>query len=669
MGKRILFVAFLTVITIANAQDYKFGRVSKEELNEKKCSIDSSANAAILYSKLRITYNYGQDEGFYKNIEVFKRIKIYDKEGFDWAKESVLLYNKSGKTRESIAGLKAVSYNLVNGSVEKSKMTKSDIFEENKNKYWKQVKFALPNIKEGSVLEYKYNIKSPFVSTIDDIELQAEIPIMLSDVRINIPEYFTYKIHNNIKSGLTPEIIETFQPRTVLVKWEGLPQQGGYIPKYEKNLEFNDIIYTVSMKDTQGMPIEPYTSNIDNFKSKLSFELLAFKSFNNQIKNYSVDWDTVVKVIYGNDSFGAQLSKESYFKKEIDALLLGVSTKQDKINKIFSFVKSKVKWNDFIGVYTSEGVKKAYNEGVGNVAEINLMLTAMLRYAGISANPILVSTKSNGVPLFPTRKGFNYVICGVEVQGEVLLLDATQPYASINNLPNRALNWQGRIIREHGSSTWVNLYPKKNSVNTSMIAAELNPDMEIVGKLRSQKTDYLAFYYRKKNTEANTESLMNKIKKNKDIEVSNLEVSNVKELSKPILQSYDFVFEEGVEEIGNEIYIDPLLFLAEKENVFNQEKRRYPIDFKYPITDKTIVNLKIPNGYKIKSYPKSEKAVMVENLGAYSYLVRANGNNIQVSQELKINFPIIPASYYDGLRDTYKKMIEKNSEKIVLEKI
>jgi hypothetical protein len=62
----------------------------------------------------------------------------------------------------------------------------------------------------------------------------------------------------------------------------------------------------------------------------------------------------------------------------------------------------------------NEGVKKAYKDKTGNVAEINLMLTAMLRYAGLNANPVLVSTRSNGIAIFPNRTAFNYVIAAVE---------------------------------------------------------------------------------------------------------------------------------------------------------------------------------------------------------------------------------------------------------------
>ena len=74
----------------------------------------------------------------------------------------------------------------------------------------------------------------------------------------------------------------------------------------------------------------------------------------------------------------------------------------------FNFLKSKVKWNGFYGKYTDKGVRKAYKDRVGNVAEINLILTSMLRFAGLNANPVLVSSRGNGIPIFPTTNGFDY---------------------------------------------------------------------------------------------------------------------------------------------------------------------------------------------------------------------------------------------------------------------
>ena len=73
-----LIIALIIVI-MANqiyAQNYKFGKVSKEELEETFYSQDSSANAVVLYKKRRTYFNYIQNEGFSVITEIHERIKI-----------------------------------------------------------------------------------------------------------------------------------------------------------------------------------------------------------------------------------------------------------------------------------------------------------------------------------------------------------------------------------------------------------------------------------------------------------------------------------------------------------------------------------------------------------------------------------------------------------------
>jgi len=636
-------ICSLFFITLLNAQDYKFGEVSIEDLKEKSSAIDSTAKAEVLYYKERIEYPY--DGGFYKVKKIHKRIKIYSKSGYNWASHSVYLFGKHAKGE--ISDIKGVTYNLKDGQIVKSKLKKDNIFKEEVNKNTQKVTLTMPGVKEGCVIEFKYTL-SVGASGLQDILLQDLIPIRKIDYQAKVPDYLKLKAYPNYHSLLEPRLIKSAESRHIL---------GGRYNVLEN-------VFIVKEENIPALREETHVSDLSKYISKISFELYSVNS-NNLINS----WDKIVEDVYKSSSFGGELEINKYFKEDLDKLSFPSGSIDDKIKVIFNYLKSKVKWNNVLGYYVHKGVKKAYKNGEGNVADINLMLVAMLRYVGVKANPILVSTKSNGVPLFPTRTGFNYVICGVEKIGEVVMLDATQQFTSINILPENALNWHGRIIRKHGSSTWVNLNPKKNSVETNMLSVKVNQDLGFEGRFRSRKSDYLAYNYRKKYAGLTKEILLEQVSENIGLIVTDLEVTDLENVYKPIEEQYSFKTDEGIEEIGADLYLDPFVFLTVKENIFNKELRNYPIDFEYPVTHKTIVNLKIPDGYKIKSCPKSEKIVMIENLGGYSYLVRANGNNIQISQELKINMPIIPVNYYNGLRNTYKKMAEKNTEKIVLEKI
>jgi hypothetical protein len=143
------------------AQDYKYGKVSKEELLEKFYPLDSSANAAVLYKNRKTYFEYKQNEGFMVITEIHERIKIYNKEGFDWATKKIDYYNLSSN-REKIINLKATTYNFDGNKIVETDLGKKEVFDQKTNKYWSQQKFTMPGLIEGCVLEWTYKIISPF---------------------------------------------------------------------------------------------------------------------------------------------------------------------------------------------------------------------------------------------------------------------------------------------------------------------------------------------------------------------------------------------------------------------------------------------------------------------------------------------------------------------------
>lgn len=76
----------------------------------------------------------------------------------------------------------------------------------------------------------------------------------------------------------------------------------------------------------------------------------------------------------------------------------------------------------------------------------------------------------------------------------------------------------------------------------------------------------------------------------------------------------------------------------------------------------------IPDGYKVESVPESLTIVMEDSIGSYKYNITENGNTIQLSSFFDINFPTVSHEYYRTLKDFFRKVIEKQNEKVVLVK-
>ena len=98
--KNLLLTLFIALnLNVLSAQDYDFGKISKAELEEKYHPKDSAASAAILYRNEDISFFFSSNEGFIQQRKVHQRIKIYNKDGFDWATKKSICTKEQGKKR------------------------------------------------------------------------------------------------------------------------------------------------------------------------------------------------------------------------------------------------------------------------------------------------------------------------------------------------------------------------------------------------------------------------------------------------------------------------------------------------------------------------------------------------------------------------------------------
>ena len=104
---------------------------------------------------------------------------------------------------------------------------------------------------------------------------------------------------------------------------------------------------------------EPFVTSIDNYRSGMKYELSSVKWPNTPVKYFSNTWEDVSKQIYKSASFGSELEKSNYYKDDLEKILATAKTSSEKIAMIFQFVKNRVKWNGFNGIYTGKGVKKS----------------------------------------------------------------------------------------------------------------------------------------------------------------------------------------------------------------------------------------------------------------------------------------------------------------------
>ncbi|MFN0728054.1 DUF3857 domain-containing protein [Polaribacter gochangensis] len=674
MKNQLLILLLCFYATTIFSQDFKFGKVSVQELQEKVHPLDSTADASYLYKYRKTAFNYTESQGFTVVTEIHERIKIYTKAGFEKATQSIKYYKPDSGSKEKVIAISGYTFNLEKGRVKKEKLAKKNIFDEKTSKFRSVKKITMPSIKVGSVIDLKYKIVSPYFD-IKDLEFQHDVPVKNLEFIVEIPEYYKFNSRPKGYYYITPIIEKGKGVITSTVKirenndtsYNGSSNNKTVVNK--NRMEYLTTITNYNAKNIPGLKnSEPYVSSINNYKGGLKFELTAIQYPNSMPKYYSTTWPDVARRIYDSSNFGEELKRTSYFKNDLKTILSKATTPSQKIASIFNFVKMKVKWNGYYGLYSDIGVRKAYREGAGNTADINLMLIAMLNEAGIEANPVLVSTRDHGVPFFPTIDGFNYVIAAVNLPTGYILLDATEFYSMPNVLPLRALNWKGRLIKKDKTSSWLELTSKAHSVEDNFMSIKINEDFTVNGRLRTTYKNLDAINFRSSNNHLKEDGVITSLEDRFGVEIEDYKVVNKAAIYKPVIRNISFVGEDFIEVINDKVYLSPLLFLTSRVNPFKLEDRKFPVDFGAPFKNKNSVFMQIPEGYKVESIPESSTIGIRDNLGVYGYKVVVSGNKINIISQLQINSGLITPEYYKELKEFYNLMVKKQMEKIVLVK-
>ncbi|MCC4214139.1 DUF3857 domain-containing protein [Leeuwenhoekiella parthenopeia] len=322
MHKLILY-AFLLGSALSYGQDFRFGKVSEEELQEQVHPKDSAANAAILYKEQYSHIEYSPNDGFTLTTEIFQRIKIYNKDGFDWGTHVIPVF-VGGTKDENVSNLKAVTYTLENGKIEEYKLDNDGIFKEERSKNFNVEKFTMPNLQPGCIVEFRYKFFSPYLSDVDEIRFQEDIPVNKAELTFESPEWLVFQLH---RKGLFPlDIQETNKADKInftsrVGAYNAGLRGGSRGTLQSQSIDLMNKTYSVKVQDVPAMREEAFSSNIDNYRAAVSFELSYTKFPNEPIETRTSSWEAVCKTIYDSEGFGGQLKSDRYFDDDLDEIL------------------------------------------------------------------------------------------------------------------------------------------------------------------------------------------------------------------------------------------------------------------------------------------------------------------------------------------------------------
>lgn len=669
-------VAFSIALALLNFATYaspyrpaiKYGDVKSADFAPTVYSVDSSADALYLFDVGDSRYEGNTKGGLSVIYTRHARIRLMKKTGFDLATVEIAVY-KGQYFEDQLEDFSAATYNIENGTVITTKVDKGSLF---KDKAEDEIvyKFTFPNIKEGSIVEFKYKVSSPSPRYIEPWYFQQEYPRLWSEYSVSLPEFYDFV---KFQQGYLP-----FASDTAYITSDNydVADGGEYATDHVQTYHFTSrtVHHTWAIENVPSLKEEEFTTTVANHISKVEFQMSAIRYPDAPVRNLMNTWQGAAEELMKDESFAADLQKENnWLNDDIKKATAGTTTNEEKAKKIFEFVRDHFTCTDEYAIYISQPIKKTYQAKKGNVADINMLLTAMMRSAGFEAHPVLLSTRAHGrtYDLYPVMTKFNYVISQVIIEGKSCLLDASDPDMSFKELPAKCYNGNARVIAElpiivelsadslmESKLTTVFMV---NDVDSSGKPAGITASFSTqFGKLESQGV-------RQKMKSTKENDYFQEIKKGYsiDVELSNTEIDSLKIPDEPVTVKYDIKINTGDDDI---FYFNPLLAEAYKENPFKAAERLYPVEMPYCSDETYILNMEVPKGYVIDELPKSARVKLNEDEGMFEYIIAVSGDRIQLRCRTIIKKANFEPDDYQTLRDFFAYVVKKQAEQIVFKK-
>ena len=651
-----IIAGLLMISEFCNAQNtnLEFGNPTTEEMNMTSCSVEPNAPAVVLCALDNVDYGV-MGTHFCLIYDRKRRIKILTAEGKSNADVSILYHDnkKDPSENDKISEIKAIAYNMVDGKMVKTLMDSKLIFHERLNKSLMLIKFTMPQVRVGTVIEYEYKISCPAFWWISPWYAQTSIPTKYASYHLVIPEYFRFNIQN---TGMCKMDV---QKKLVQCKYD----------YWDQTLNCNGQDFRFTSCDMPSAKDDDFVWCSKEYCNKVTTELKSVNIPGVIYKPFSKEWKDIDSLLLDKDDFGYRLGKYNPFKKEMKAAnIYNISDNTEKITAIYKLLKKNLKWNgdyDLGGRSFSDILK----DGSGNNADLNFVLINMLNEAGIKAVPLVMSTRDHGkLPdTFPSLLSLNSFVVGAYTKDSTMVYLDSSEDNGLNVLPTNMLTDKARIIdKDH--CRWVNLQNIANAKESIGIIAQLNPQGVLTGNVKETYHNNAAAEIRSDFKQAkDSAAFVNAKALDEGIEIQDYKITDRKSFSPTVSETYSF--SKNCETTSDHIYVNPLIIMPIKDNPFTAAERQLPVEFPYKQSILLNVNMKIPEGYIVEG--KSNGTIIETPNKEISCSIKCEvGDKTSLVQyRLDINNTFFGADDYKMIKDIFTKICESSKKMLVLKKM
>ncbi len=627
-----LILLFFSNVIFSQSEFPAFGSFSAEEISMKECSFDPEANAVVLLDMGIANY----DDEQHLVIETRMRMKILNEKGLEYANIVLPYYHKNDI--EYINKIEAYTYNFdASGRPSMIAVDKRSIHTERTSDFYSQIKFAMPAVKAGSIIEYHYVRIRKHYGYLDQWLFQSDRPTLKSSFLLHmLPKHeFTYTVQKS------PLYNITIQP---------MPAEGKIF---------------FEMKNIAGLRIEPFMDAPDDYIQKVIFQHSAYLSSYGTRQNVNTTWKDLALDLMSEKFFGSQLDKDLKIEA-VKTIVSKGSTATEKMRSIYEYVQKNISWTGVESKVAPDGLKAVADRKKGSSGEMNLLLVNLLNVAGIESYPLLAAERDYGRvdTTFPFIDRFNKTVALVSADGKQYILDASQSNCPPGLTPYPLLGTVAFIVDKKKFSL-IRIAPgNKFYKNIISINGKIDPQGILTANAKIQSYDYA----RQLRLNASNRDRRKFIAERFEAPYEGLTIDSIRILppeydSLPFDQQVNF--KQQINESGGYILFNPNLFTGFEKNPFVSSIRFTNVNFGFPYTIVVEETFQLPPGAKVEL--PGDKTIRSDdkNIEAFKQVRFENGELKILIRFMQSNTLVKPENY-PGLKDLYKKMVDALNEPVLI---
>lgn len=640
-----------------------FGQVSNEQLTRKP----THSFPYEILAKSRVISFEEKGGSIIARIEDVVRIKMYTQEPREQIEAAlVTIPVLRGQESEQVDQIRGITHQPEGEWVE---LSQGDIRRTQYSNQIDLIEFLMPDVRSGSVLEYRYRITRNGIEELPDFFFSDRVPVEYASLHMVHQAYLRYEEQlQDSKNQVTflPERMDTSTARRLFS--ERRPE-----PVYIAHWIADDIAAEEMSFEAEpasgsrtgirfligefGLPRQTLENSWDVVVARLR---RAYDPFliAEEAEKFQVIGDSIAKFVKAEMQNGDRHDLSPTSREEQSSL------EKEILRQSTHWIQHHTLFNESYSIFPdSIPLENLTAEDAIGQGTRHLVLMAVLQGAGLDVLPLYYSDGVFGVmdTLFPSIHQLQRMALQVTLSnGEIFITDATYEGATPGFIRPEALGQSALVLKEGQGYRFIELKGNQNHYSSHF---EINVALQANGDLKGTMDITLEGYpaLQAHRTEADQQALRQWIQdlfldRYQEARILNAEMRNQFTTTGRISIRSSFEITDFAVEFQDALDFSPLIVGYLDENPFEAELRRTAVELDAPEEMSVQIVLKTPEGFFTEAFMNQDH---VELSGArYTQEFAFTSSELRYGFYLNREETSFAVSDYPSLRSIYQNWVE-----------